>query len=585
VAAGLTAVLAGAGLVLWARPPERAYAPGGPAEDVTRELDRHLPADRPRAVFRDATQESGLTFRHFYGRRSTQLPEDMGSGAAWGDFDGDGHEDLFLVNVAGPLTLSTAERDISPAHNRLYRNNGNGTFADVTETSGLGARMVGMGAAWGDYDSDGSLDLAVTSHGGVHLYRNEGDGRFVEVTREAGLGRFEGFWAGLSWGDYDRDGRVDLYVCGYARYRYRAEDAAKSTLEYHAVSPFTLNPSSYPPERNLLLHNDGRGRFTEVGRRAGVDNPTGRSLSAAWADFDEDGWPDLYVANDVSDNAMFRNRGDGSFEDISNSAWVADYRGAMGLGVADWDGDGDQDIFITHWLAQENALYSNLRVAPRLPTAGGKLKFMDVADSVGLGQIALDYIGWGTFFFDYDNDGRPDLFAANGSTFQREDDPSKLVPMKDQLFWNAGDERGFFEVGALSGDAIATPRVGRGAAAADYDGDGNLDVVVVNHDAPAVLLRNEGGDGRHWLRVRARVKSGNRFGVGARVRVEAGGRTKSAQIGSQASYLSQNPYDAHFGLGPATVVDRVVVVFPDGTKVERAGVPADQVIDVWREDP
>jgi hypothetical protein len=579
-------MLAGAGLVFRWRRPARAYAPGVSTEDVTRALERGLPADRPHIVFRDVTEAAGIRFHHFAGRRSTQLPDDMGSGAAWGDFDDDGRVDLFLVNVAGPLTLTPSERAQSPARNALYRNDGDGTFTDVTEAAGLGERMIGMGAAWGDFDGDGLLDLAVSSYGGLHLYRNRGDGTFADVTREAGLDRFRGFWAGVSWADYDRDGRLDLYVCGYVQYSYKAGDAGKGTLQYKAVVPFTLNPSSYAPERTLLFHNEGHGRFTERGRAAGVDNPNGRSLSAAWADFDEDGWPDLYVANDVSDNAMFRNRGNGTFEDISERAWVADYRGAMGLAIGDWDGDGDQDIFITHWLAQENALYSNLKVAfKQAPAPPGQMRFMDVADMEGLGQIALDYIGWGTFFFDYDNDGRPDLFVVNGSTFQREDDATKLVPMKNLLFWNGGEERGFFEMGAVSGEAVALPRVGRGAAFADYDGDGNLDVVVVNHDAPALLLRNEGGTGHHWLRVRALAKTGNRFGVGARVSVSAGGRTQVAQIGSQSSYLSQSPYEAHFGLAGASRVERVDVVFPDGTKVERQGVPADQVLDVWRDKP
>jgi len=579
-------VAAAAGLLFWGRRPAGAYAPGVQSEDITRSLDRDLPADRPRVAFRDATQAAGIRFHHFAGRRSTQLPEDMGSGAAWGDFDDDGRVDVFLVNVAGPLTLTPSELARSPARNALYRNDGDGTFSDVTEAAGLGERMIGMGAAWGDFDGDGLLDLTVSTYGGLHLYRNRGDGAFADVTHEAGLDRFRGFWAGLSWADYDRDGRLDLYVCGYVQYSYEAGDAGKGTLQYKAVVPYTLNPSSYAPERNLLFHNEGHGHFKEVGRTAGVDNPKGRSLSAAWADFDEDGWPDLYVANDVSDNVMFRNRGNGTFEDVSTQAWVADYRGAMGLAVADWDGDSDQDIFVTHWLAQENALYTNLKVAfTQAPVPQGRLRFMDVADMVGLGQIALDYIGWGTFFFDYDNDSRPDLFVVNGSTFQQEEDPAKLAPMKNLLFWNGGEERGFFEMGAVSGGAVVLPRVGRGAAFADYDGDGYLDVVVVNHDAPALLLHNEGGTAHHWLRVRALAKTGNRFGVGARVSVSAGGRTQVAQIGSQAPYLSQSPYEAHFGLAGAARVDRVEVVFPDGTKAEREGVPMDQVLDVWREEP
>ena len=585
-AAGTLIVVAAAGILLWARRPMGSYAPGAPQENVTRALDRDLPKNVPRVTFRDVAREAGVDFRHFNGRRSTQLPEDMGSGAAWGDYDNDGRVDLFIVNVAGPLSLTPPELASSPARNRLYHNEGGGRFRDVTDVAGVGDRMIGMGAAWGDYDNDGLLDLVVTSYGGLRLYRNRGDGSFSDVTRAAGMGGFKGFWTGASWGDYDRDGNLDLYVCGYVQYAYRPGDAQRGSLQYKASVPYTLNPSSYPPERNLLFHNDGQGRFKEVARAAGVDNPEGRSLSAAWCDFDEDGLPDLYVANDVSDNAMYRNLGKGRFADVSTAAWVADYRGAMGLGVADWDGDGDQDIFITHWLAQENALYSNLKVAfGAAPAPPGQLRFMDVADMVGLGQIALDYIGWGTSFLDYDNDGRPDIFVVDGSTFQDEKDPAHLVPMPNLLFWNGGEEKGFFEVGRASGEVVATPRVGRGAAFADYDDDGDIDVLVVNHEAEALLLRNDGGNRNHWLRVRARTKGKNRFGVGAKVRVEAAGRSQTIQIGSQPSYLSQSPYQAHFGLGAATRVERVQVTFLDGKTVEITDVPAGQTMDVWHDGP
>jgi hypothetical protein len=372
---------------------------------------------------------------------------------------------------------------------------------------------------------------------------------------------------------------VDLYVTGYVQYAYRAEDAGRGTRQYQSVVPYTLNPSSYEPERNLLLRNNGNATFTEVGAAAGVDNPQGRSLAAAWCDFDEDGWLDLYVANDVSDNVLFRNNGDGTFADVSHPYWVADYRGAMGLAVSDWDADGDQDIFVTHWIAQENALYSNLRIAfggGGGESSPGETRFMDVADMMGLGQIALDVIGWGTFFFDYDNDGRVDIFVANGSTFQEDENPAQLVAMPSQLFWNGGGDRGFFEVGPVAGEFFSSPRVARGAAPADYDGDGDLDVVVVNHGREASLLRNDGGHLQNWIIVEPRSNSGNRFGLGAKVHVEAGGRTQYAQIGSQPSYLSQAPPEAHFGLGDVDRVDRIVVEFLGGARVERRDVAARQ---------
>ena len=568
-ALGLGLTIAAAAVVLFLQRGEPADAPGAPREGITSDLARDLPGDRPSAVFTDVTVAAGIDFQHFAGGvRSTQLPEDMGSGVAWGDVDGDGYPDLFLVSGA-------------KGGHGLYRNRGDGSFENVTEASGLaGDPMVGMGAAFGDYDGDGRLDLVVTGFDALRLYRNLGEGRFLDASREGGLDRHRGFWAGASWGDYDGDGDLDLYVTGYVRYAFRAEDAERGTRQYQAVVPFTLNPSSYPPERNLLLRNEGKSGFRELAESAGVANPEGRSLAASWCDFDEDGDLDLYVANDVSDNALFENRGDGSFDDVSHAAWVADYRGAMGLAVGDWDGDLDQDLFVTHWIAQENALYSNLRYAFDSDEPSEGLRFMDVADMVGLGQVALDYVGWGTFFFDYDNDGRADLFVANGSTFQKDGTPSELVPMRDQLFWNAGPERGFYDVASASGEALTHERVSRGAAMADFDRDGDLDVLVVHHGERPSLLRNDGGNESSWLDVAVRSGGENRFGVGAKVTVRYGDVSQTSHIGCQASYLSQSPLEVHFGLGAVDRVDELRVLFPGGKVLVQKGVAARQRVVV-----
>ncbi|MFN8008388.1 MAG: CRTAC1 family protein [Terriglobia bacterium] len=560
------------------RNPASRYQPEVRVEGITADLERKLPSDSPKVTFRESSQEVGLNFHHFFKDRSTQLPEDMGSGAAWGDYDNDGDDDLFIVNIDGPLTLTPQEREQSPARCQLYRNNGNGTFTDVTDHSRLALKIVGMGAAWGDFDGDGWLDLVVTSYPDLYLFHNNHDGTFTDLSSQSGLNKFKGFWAGASWADYDRDGDLDLYICGYVQYLYRSEDAAKASMQFEAEVPFTLNPSSYPPQPNLLLRNDGKGKFTDVARQAGVDNPTGRSLSAAWCDFDGDGWLDLYVANDVSDNAMYKNLGNGSFKDVSHSAWVADYRGAMGLAIGDWDGDGDFDIFVTHWLAQENALFSNMLIGSR-GAAPGKMVFMDVADQEGLGQISLDYVKWGTSFFDYDNDGRPDLLVVDGSTFQDEKDKRKLIPMPHMLFWNKGEAEGFFEVSSIAGDIFKQRTVGRGAAFADYDHDGDIDVVVVNHSGQAWLLRNEGGNKSHWLDVKVRGKK-NVFALGTIVRVTLGDRTQLQQIGSQPSYLSQNSLTAHFGLGRSEKADRVEVIFPGGKTVVRQDIPCNQTLSI-----
>jgi hypothetical protein len=591
-----------------ARDRPQSYKPGEQIEGITSELARKIPPGYQPVRFTDVTRAAGIDFNHFHGVRSTQLPEDMGSGAAWADYDGDGWLDLYLCDIAAPLTATPDQVAASPGGNRLYRNRGNGAFEDVTEKSGVGFKGVGMGAAWADYDNDGGLDLIVTSYDRLILYHNRGDGTFEDVTRPARLDKFRGFWAGASWGDFDRDGQADLYICGYVRYAFKPEFVGSASRQFMSTVPFMLNPSSYEPEPNLLLRNNGDGTFTDVARQAGVDNPTGRSLSAAWADFDGDGWPDLYVANDISDNVMYRNLGNGRFRDISHAAWVADYRGAMGLAVGDWDGDLDADIFVTHWMAQENALYSNLLVTPgSAPLAavaarqsavvpvsapsqtarkrGGMesrppVRFQDVADLNGLGQIALAYIGWGTSFFDFDNDTRPDLLTVNGSTFQGETDKTRLVPMKNLLFWNAGAMEGFFEVGEVSGEVFRQEHVGRGAAFADYDNDGNLDVVIMNHGGAPLLLRNEGNTRHHWLKVRVLGSRSNRSGFGVRVEIEAAGGLQVQEIGSQPSYLSQNALEAHFGLGRASEVGRISVRFPSGRLREFTRVAPNQTIFV-----
>ena len=471
----------------------------------------------------------------------------------------------------------------SPGGNRLYHNNRDGTFTDVSSQAGVGHKGICNGAAWADFDNDGKLDLVVTCYQHIILYRNRGDGTFEDVTRKASLDKFHGFWTGASWGDYDRDGNVDLYVCGYVKYKYDPALAAQSSRQFTEMVPSMLNPSSFPPERNLLFHNNGDGTFTEVARQAGVIDPTGRSLSAAWADFDGDGWPDLYVANDISENKLYLNLHNGRFKEVAHQAWVDEYRGSMGLGIGDWDRDGDLDIFITHWIAQQYAFFQNLRYNRAVSSAPGRLRFQDVADMVGVGQLTLSYIGWGTSFFDYDNDGQLDLFAASGSTFQDEKDPRRLAPMKNLLFWQKSPDDGFYEVGQVSGPVFRELHVSRGAAFADFDNDGDVDIFVVNHDDHPLLLRNDGGNKNNWLKVRLRCTKSNRSGFGTKVQIEAEGEKQYQEIGSQPSYLSQNALEAHFGLARATQVDRLTVTFPSGIVRELKDVPVNQIVTVVEE--
>jgi hypothetical protein len=552
------------------------------------------------------TQSAGLAaFRAFAGDRTSQLPEDMGPGAAWGDFDNDGDDDLFLVSAGGPLNVPSEK--LLPCE--LYENLGNGAFRKVVKFPDV--RIHGMGAAWGDYDGDGYLDLAVSGYNALLLFHNEsGTGRFV---RDARLPKRKGFYAGVTWGDFDNDRDLDLYVCGYVQYVESESDRARGSDQLGTFVPYTLNPASYTPALNLLFRNGGDGTFTEVAQELGVQNPTGRSLGALWHDFDDDGWLDLYVANDISDNVFYRNL-HGQFEDISHAAWVADYRSAMGLAAGDYNRDGDDDLFVTHWVAQENALYDNVWAdfnagaarAVSTPTASsavsGKvsepvseiadknsgvshspthpltrspqeqnpelasgpaaakypLRFMDIADRRGLGQIALQFVGWGTEFVDFDADGWLDLIVANGNTLESDGPPPKrLKPQESFLFWNGGGEH-FYDLAPLS-KPLSEPHDSRGLAVSDYDNDGDMDILFVHLDGGVQLLRNDMQTG-HWLkaRLRSRLKNGAPLGHGdgAKLIAHIPGAALRRTV-SSASYLSQSSHEIHFGLGKAAVVERL----------------------------
>ncbi len=566
--------------IFWPSFEKKTYIPGEAIEGLTSNLSRKLPDDVPKVHFTDVSQAAGIGFRHFEGERSIQLPEDMGSGAAWGDYDNDGWEDLFVANEAGPLTMSPEEVQQSPAHCALYRNNGDGTFTEKSKEAGIDLRAMANSPSWADFNNDGWLDLLVTSYGQNFLFQNNGDGTFTDVSKKSGIGLFHGFWAGATWGDYNKDGFSDVYVCGYVK--YTRQDVSKTSNQYNTKVPSSINPSSFKPERNLLFKNNGDGTFTEVAKMAGVLDNNGRSLSASWCDFDEDGWLDLYIANDVSDNAMFRNRGDGTFEEIGRTAFVADYRGAMGIAVGDWDNDSDMDMFITHWIAQENALYSNLMAQDRQRNPAGtrSIHFMDEADRFGLGQIALDYIGFGTGFIDYDNDGWLDLFVTNGSTFQKPDQQHLLIPMKDQLFLNKGPENGFFDVSSVSGPYFQNEYVGRGYAHADYDRDGDLDIFVVNNVGPGILLRNDGGNTNNWLEISLHGAPNHPNVTGTRIRVVAGQLQLFRQVGAQGSYFSQNSRIEVFGFGKTGVVDTLEIIWPLGKRQLFTNISTNQILEI-----
>lgn len=557
---------------LWSEEESDRYIPGSKVEGLTSKLERGIPDNYRPVTFKDVTQTAGIDFRHFNHPRTSQLPEDMGSGVAWFDYDNDGWDDLFLLNFSTSLSETAGQPSPNRNQSALYRNKGDGTFEDVSSQSGLALTVRGMGVTAGDYNNDGWQDLFITTFGENILLRNNGDGTFADVSIEAGIKGINGFWAGASWSDYDRDGDLDLYVTGYVKYI----DFGLTNEDIAAEEPPSINPSSFRPERNLLYRNNGNGTFTETAQQAGVINESGRSLSASWVDVNNDLWPDLYVANDVSDNVLYINRRDGTFEDFSHSAHVADYRGAMGIASGDWDTDGDMDLFVTHWIAQENALYTN-RLKDTLQSRNqGRIQFKDDSAIHGLGQSSLDFVSWATSFVDFDLDGRLDLFVINGSTFQYPEDPAKLKPMTDQIYWNSGNREGYFDVTSVSGPYFSKEYVGRGAAYSDYDHDGDIDLFILNHNGPGILLENKQELGNNWLSLRIDVPGGTTL-QGSRIRVVTGDVSQIRQVGSQSTYLSQNSMVQHFGLGNHNTVDSLEIIYPDGRREVDLNVPSNRI--------
>jgi enediyne biosynthesis protein E4 len=578
------------GVFVYFKSQPAQYRPDETSADITSDLARNLPADAPRPGFNDVTRAAGLAgFRNFTGARTSEMPEDIGPGLAWGDFDNDRDDDLFLVSAGGAMNVPANQ--LQPC--ALFENLGNGGFRRVTGFPEL--RIHGTGAAWSDYDGDGFLDLVVSGYQVLLLFHSEavagGGRRFVRDGRLLGP---PGFWTGVSWGDYDNDRAPDLYVCGYIDYVVADEDRAKSSLQVGAKVPFTLNPASFNGGTNLLFHNNRDGTFTEVGAQLKVQNPEGRSLGALWHDFDGDGWLDLYVANDISDNVFFRNTG-GKFEDISHPALAADHRSAMGLAVGDYNRDGDDDLFITHWVAQENALYDNTWADFNLrrtstnsvPAKKYPLRFMDIADMKGLGQIALPYVGWGTEFVDFDGDGWLDLAVANGNTLEEDGPvPKRLKPQETMLFWNRRGE--FFHNVAPLHPGLGEKHNSRGLAVSDFDDDGDMDLIMADLGEGVRLFRNEMQAGR-WLKVRLRSRNHRSQSVGfadgsTAIAHLAGGVSLRRSV-SSVSYLSQSSRTLHFGLGPAAKIDRLEVRWHAGGTNVFEKVDADATYEVTEDEP
>ncbi|MBL9119850.1 MAG: CRTAC1 family protein [Phycisphaerae bacterium] len=574
------------GALAWSlslRPDPSERRADGTVAGLTDVLASRTKAAPSAYTFEVLREGSGLSFHHFPSARASVISEDMGSGVAWGDYDSDGDPDLFLVNEGGDA-VGTPDGRPSRACG-LFRNEGDFSFTNVSEAAGVALDVHGMAAAWGDFDADGDLDLYVTCVGPNVLFENQGDGTFRDVTAATGVGD-PSFSSGCTWVDFDRDGRLDLSVCNYLNLTDMPKVAGRSSMHGPEQIPASLNPSSFPPMPNRLYRNIDGHRFEDVAARAGVANPEGRSLEDAWFDFDRDGWPDLYVANDVSANGVYRNRGDGTFEDIGARSLAADYRGAMGLAVGDPDCDGDFDLLVTHWLAQENAYFENLWTQ-RGNGYGTRREvvFVDSAEANGLGYISLPMVGWGAGFADFDNDAALDLWVVNGSTLEIGDGSRQLQPQRMHLFAQTRRTGHYREVGLSACDSLAVPFVGRGGAAADIDGDGRIELVVQRHGDAPLLLRNTTFSARRWIRIEIRQPFGNTFAIGGVVEVAAAGIRQMRQIGASASYLSQDEMTAHFGLGDSSTIDEVVVHWPDGATESHRHLSTNQTYRIVRGAP
>jgi hypothetical protein len=512
-------------------------------------------------VFTDVTAQAGIHFIHNAGRTGHKyLPETLGAGCAFFDYDNDGWPDILLIN--GKDFAPRGRRSI-PA---LYHNNHDGTFTDVTAGSGLDVELYGMGVATADYDNDGREDVYITALDGGHLFHNEGHGKFRDVTREAGIQNAD-FGTSAAWLDYDRDGKLDLFVANYVQWSPRTDlwcSLDGSTKSY-------CTPESYKGTRSRLYHNLGNGRFEDVTDKAGLGDATSKSLGVTVLDYNNDGWPDLFVANDTQPNKLYRNLGNGTFKEEGMTAGVA-YgedgvaRGAMGADAADYDRSGRPHLLVGNFSNQMLGLYHN----------EGNGLFVDEAPSSTVGRASLLSLAFGVFFFDYDLDGRPDILAVNGHI---EDEIGRVQPKVSYresplLFRNLGNGR-FDNVSAGVGPAFSQPRVARGAAYADFDHDGDLDVLISTNNGPAVLLRNDGGNRNHWLSVRLAGTRSNRDGIGAVVRVSSAGGKQSNMVRSGSSYCSQSDLALTFGLGADTSAG-VEVDWPSGAKQQFANVAANQ---------
>jgi enediyne biosynthesis protein E4 len=529
----------------------------------------------PLPVFADVTAKSGIRFKQEASRTSQKyLPESMGGGVAMFDYNNDGYLDLFFVNgaqIQDPMPRGALPDKSNLRYwNRLYRNNGDGTFTDVTEAAGVQGHSYGMGVAAGDYDNDGNVDLLVTNLGGNILYHNNGDGTFTDVTARAGVGG-SGWCTGACFVDYDRDGRLDLIVTRYLEWDF----ASNIYCGLHKPGYRSYcHPNQFNAIAYLVFHNNGDGTFTDVSKKCGIAASPGKGLGIAINDFDRDGWPDIFVANDSVAEQLFHNNHDGTFSEVALEAGVAyDQNGrafaGMGADFADYDNDGWPDVFVNALANQKYALFHN-----------DKGKFEDIIDSIGLGSVTMSHSGWGAKWIDYDNDGRLDLFVAQGHVMDNIEltEPSLRYLEPPILLRNTGTR--FRDVSAQSGPAFEIPIAARGAAFGDLNNDGFIDVAINCNDGPAIILHNQ-GDGNHWLLVNLIGSVSNRDGIGAKVRlVTEDGSERFAFVSTAGSYLSASDKRAHFGLGLSKKIKLLEVTWPSGKVQRLESIAADQILTV-----
>jgi len=515
--------------------------------------------------FVDVASQIGLSeFRNISGTPAQRyIVEAKSGGSAFFDYDHDGDSDLYVVNGS---RFEGFEDEEYP-RNRLYRND-NGHFTDVTATAGVGDTTWSLGCVAADYDNDGNLDLYVTNFGPNRLFRNLGDGTFEDVTATAGVGH-HGYSTGSAFGDYDRDGDLDLYLANYIDFSLDYESTLPCVWKNHDVF---CGPRGLPPQGDVLYRNDGDGTFTDVSAAAGVAGQPYYSFQALFADFTNDGWPDLFVADDSTPNKLFVNLHDGTFADESLASGAGfsmdgSEQGCMGAAAGDFDADGRLDIFVSNFEHEYNALYRNV----------GDGFFVEDSFVTGVAQVGRSDVGWGAVFFDFDNDADLDIFVANGHVYPVAE--SARYAQRNILFENRGDGT-FRDVSSLAGPGLAITAVSRGATVADYDGDGDLDIFVLTLNGAPNLLRNEGGNTNNHLFIRTVGTRSNRDGVGTRVEIESGGRNQMTEVRSGGSYLGHSDIRVHFGLGAADRADRITLRWPSGAVQELRNVAANQVLTV-----